>query len=203
MDRLFAASAFSCAMLAASPLIAQDAAGELGDDVRMSIVYGEDAAPVCGEDEICVVARLPESERYRIPPTLRFSDDPENTAWTRRVERLDVIGNFGTLSCSPTGAGGITGCTQEMIRQAYGDRAAGSNVRFSELIAAAREDRLSQIDADAAEEQARVEELERQYMEKLEAERAAELPDEESVAVETGDIPPSDAAEPIMDTPES
>ncbi len=203
MQRLFAASALACATIAL-PLTAQDdVATELGDDVRMSIVYGEDEAPVCAEDEICVVARLPENERYRIPPTLRFSDDPANTAWTRRVERLEVIGNFGTMSCSPTGAGGITGCTQEMIRQAYADRAEGSNIRFSELIQAAREDRLSLIDEQAADEQARVEELERQYMERLEAERAAELPDEQSVAVETGDsVAPSEDAEPIMDSPE-
>lgn len=200
MTRLLVTALFASAALTASPVAAQE---DLGDDVRMAIVYGDDAAPACAQDEICVVARLPEEERYRIPPTLRFSDDPENTAWAKRVERLEVIGNFGTMSCSPTGAGGITGCTQEMIKQAYADRAEGANVRFSELIQAAREDRLALIDDQAAEDQARVEELERQYMEKLEAERAAELPDEQSVAVETGDsIAPSKDAEPVMDEPQ-
>lgn len=200
MTRLLVTALFASAALTASPVAAQE---DLGDDVRMAIVYGDDAAPACAQDEICVVARLPEEERYRIPPTLRFSDDPENTAWAKRVERLEVIGNFGTMSCSPTGAGGITGCTQEMIKQAYADRAEGANVRFSELIQAAREDRLALIDDQAAEDQARVEELERQYMEKLEAERAAELPDEQSVAVETGDsIAPSKDAEPVMEEPQ-
>ncbi len=191
MKRLIAAALAASAAFVASPLAAQESSG---DDVRMSIVYGEDAAPPCPQGEICVVARLPEAERYRIPPTLRFSDDPQNTAWTRRVERLEMIGAFGTLSCSTAGLGGFTGCTQELIRQAYGDRAEGAEVRFSELIAAARADRLATIDATAAEEQARVEQIEREYMERLERERGAELPGES--------ILPSPNAEPIMQTPE-
>ncbi|QYU70269.1 hypothetical protein J4558_09185 [Leptolyngbya sp. 15MV] len=194
MKRLVAAALVASAALAASPLIAQE---DARDDVRMSIVYGEDAAPPCPQGEICVVARLPEAERYRIPPTLRFSDDPQNTAWTRRVERLEMIGAFGTLSCSPAGLGGFTGCTQQLIQQAYGDRAEGAEVRFSELIAAARAERLATIDESAAAEQARVEQIEREYMERLERERGSELPGE------TGDaILPSPNAEPIMQTPE-
>lgn len=207
MKALIAATTLAGAAMLATPASAQGTPDDVvEDDVRMSIVYGEDAAPECPEDAICVVARLPENERYRIPPELRFSDDPANMAWTRRVERLEVVGNFGTLSCSPAGVGGFTGCTQEMVRQAYGDRAEGANVRFSELIAAARADRLSRIDEDAAAEQERVEELERQYMERLEAEREAELPEEASsspVVVETQDgVAPSDDGEPIMGAPD-
>jgi hypothetical protein len=193
MKRLLAATLVASAAFAAVPLAAQDEAAQ--DDVRMSIVYGEDAAPACPEGEICVVARLPEAERYRIPPTLRFSDDPANTAWTRRVERLEMIGAFGALSCSPAGAGGFTGCTQQLIQQAYGDRAEGAEVRFSELIAAARAERLGTIDATAAEEQARVEAIEREYMERLERERGDTTPGEEAPL-------PSPKAEPIMQTPE-
>lgn len=178
------ALAVALAALGAVPALAQDAPG---DDVRMSIVYGDDAAPECPPGEICVVARLPEEDRFRIPPPLRFSEDPENNAWTRRVEKLEMIGDFGTMSCSTAGAGGFTGCTQQMIRAAYGDKAEGADVRFSELIAAARADRLSQIDEAAAAEQARVEQIEREYMERLERERAAELPGERPVAEETGD----------------
>jgi hypothetical protein len=193
MKRLLAATLVASAAFAAVPLAAQDEAAQ--DDVRMSIVYGEDAAPACPEGEICVVARLPEAERYRIPPTLRFSDDPANTAWTRRVERLEMIGAFVALSCSPAGAGGFTGCTQQLIQQAYGDRAEGAEVRFSELIAAARAERLGTIDATAAEEQARVEAIEREYMERLERERGDTTPGEEAPL-------PSPKAEPIMQTPE-
>lgn len=184
MNRL--AAALTGTLLLAAPALAQDPAS---DDVRMSIVYGDDAAPQCPPGEICVVARLPEEERFRIPPTLRFSDDPDNTAWTRRVEKLEMIGDFGTMSCSPAGAGGFTGCTQQMIRAAYGDRAEAASVRFSELIAAARADRLSQIDEAAAAEQERVEQIEREYMERLERERASELPGERPVAEEAAPAP--------------
>lgn len=173
----------AAAMLAGLPAQAQDTAS---DDVRMSIVYGADAAPDCPAGEICVVARLPEEDRFRIPPTLRFSDDPDNNAWTNRVEKLEMIGDFGTMSCSTAGIGGYTGCTQQMIAAAYGDKAAGADVRFSELIEAARADRLSQIDQSAAEEQARVEQIEREYMERLDRERTAELPGEGPISEETG-----------------
>ena len=180
----------AAAVFAVMPASAQETVtGPSGDDVRMSIVYGSDAAPDCPAGEICVVARLPEEDRFRIPPTLRFSDDPENNAWTNRVEKLEMVGAFGALSCSPAGAGGFTGCTQQMIAAAYGDKATGADVRFSELIAAARDERLSQIDQTAADEQARVEQIEREYMERLERERAAELPGERPVAEEAGPNP--------------
>lgn len=180
----------AAAVFAAFPAAAQDTVtGPSSDDVRMSIVYGTDAAPECPAGDICVVARLPEEDRFRIPPTLRFSDDPENNAWTNRVEKLEMVGAFGTMSCSPAGAGGFTGCTQQMIAAAYGDKATGADVRFSELISAAREERLAQIDQTAAEEQARVEQIEREYMERLERERAAELPGERPVADDAGPSP--------------
>ena len=198
MKSLLAAFALSGAALLASPLAAQATAEEVPDDVRMSVVYGDDAAPPCPEGEICVVARLPESERFRIPETLRYSDDPANTAWTQRVESLEMIGDFGTLSCSTAGAGGFTGCTQDLIRRAYGEQSTSASVRFSELIAAARAERLSTIDESAAAEQERVEQIEREYMERLERERDAELPDEQNP-----EILPSEDAEPIMDAPET
>lgn len=162
------AAAATLALFAAAPLAAQDAES---DKVRMVIVYGDDAAPPAQGDEIVVVARMPEAERFRIPENLRFSDNPANQAWINRVEKLEFVGNFGTLSCSATGVGGATGCTQEMIRNAYADKAASPSVRFGELIAAARAERLSTLDDTAAEEQARVEAIENEYMERLEKER--------------------------------
>ncbi len=89
-----------------------------------------------------------------------------------------MAGDFGIMSCSPVGAGGFTGCTQEMIEAAYADKANDAGVRFAEIIAAERAKRLSAIDEDAAAEQERVEMIEREYMERLERERAAETPDE-------------------------
>lgn len=192
MIRRFALPLLTAAAVFAAPAAAQE---QGGDKVRMVIVYGDDAAPAAEGDEILVVARLPEDDRFRIPEALRFSDDPANMAWARRVEKLDLVGRSGTLSCSTAGAGGFTGCTQQLIDAFYADRREGPAVRFSELIAAARAERLSTIDADAAEQQSRVEELERQYMERLERERAGALPGEAETT------PPGDA-EPIMTPPQ-
>lgn len=171
MFRFAAAAALA---VIAAPLAAQEAGGE---KVRMVIVYGEDAAPTAQGDEIVVVARMPEADRYRIPENLRFSDNPANDAWINRVEKLEFVGNFGTLSCSATGVGGSTGCTQEMIRNAYADKKASPSVRFGELIAAARAERLSTIDQTSAEEQARVEAIEKEYMQRLERERGSAATD--------------------------
>lgn len=186
MIRPLALSLLAATLLAA-PAAAQDTGG---DKIRMVIVYGDDEPPASTDpDEIVVVAHMPENDRYRIPQELRFSDDPANMAWARRVERLDMIGKFGTNSCSPAGAGGFTGCTQLLIDQAYADKRDNSDNRFSTLIAAARAERLSTVDADAAEQQARVEVLEKQYMDKLEKEREALTPGE-NTAPAPGDAPP-------------
>ena len=163
----------------AAPVAAQDTGG---DKVRMVIAYGNDEVAPPQGDEIVVVARLPEGDRYRIPEALRFSDDPANMAWARRVERLDMVGAFGTMSCSPAGLGGFTGCTQQLINAAAADKREGSAARFSELIAAARAERLSTIDADAAAEQGRVEQIEKEYMDRLEREREGALPGEQAPA---------------------
>lgn len=162
----------SASLLAANPLAAQT---EGGDKVRMVIVFGEDAAPAPQGDEIVVVARMPEADRFRIPEGLRYSENPANQAWINRVERLEFVGASGTLSCTAVGVGGSTGCTQEMIRNAYADKNASASVRFGALIAAARAERLSTLDASAAEEQARVEALEKEYMKRLETERSGEV----------------------------
>ena len=162
------------------PAAAQD---EGGDKVRMVIVYGDDAAPQPEGDEILVIATMPESERYRIPEALRTSDDPANTAWARRVESFRFVGDFGTLSCSPSGAGGFTGCTKELIDAAFDAKANAPGVRFAQLIEAARAERLASIDEEAAAEQERVEALERAYMERLERERAGEITGEPGEAL--------------------
>ncbi len=175
MKHILAATLFASASMLAAPASAQDQDGE---SVNMVIIYGDDECPQSTDDMINVCARKAESERYRIPENLRTSESGENVAWAQRVESFETVGAFGTMSCSPTGAGGMTGCTQEMIKAAYGEKGESSGIRFAELIAAARAERLSSIDAEAAAEQARVEVIEREYLDRLERERAAELPDE-------------------------
>lgn len=175
-------AAFTTAALVA-PLGAQETVDTGDDSYNMVIVYGDDACPQSTAEQIVVCARKAENERYRIPERLRFSESPQNVSWSERVERLEMVGSFGALSCSPTGAGGFTGCTQEMINAAYADKAAGSDVRFGQLVAEARAERLSTIDEDAAAEQARVEMIEREYMERLERERASEPAEDAAAAV--------------------
>ena len=184
----------------AFPLAAQEQVPEASDDnYNMVIVYGDDECPQSTADQIVVCARKAENDRYRIPETLRFSQSPANTSWAERVERFEMAGDFGIMSCSPTGAGGFTGCTQEMINAAYADKANDAGVRFGEIIAAERAKRLATIDEDAAAEQERVEMIEREYMERLERERAAEGPGEEALPQPESAAEPRSALAPVGD----
>ena len=194
------AVALLCTAAAASPALAQEQApaSRGNDSYNLVIVYGDDACPESTADVIVVCARRAEGERYRIPEQLRTSNSPDNRSWAERVESFEMVGAFGTMSCSPVGAGGFTGCTQEMIRQAYADKDAAPTVRFSQIIESIRQDRLSNIDADAAATQRDVEMIEREYMERLEREREAELPDEAGQTAPTGEqlaVPPADAGD--------
>ena len=182
------------AALSAAPAVAQN---EAGDRVNTVIIYGEDECPQSDADTITVCARMDESERYRIPERLRQSGDPANQAWTERVKAFEAVGDFGPLSCSPVGAGGELGCTAEFIEAAYAEREQGSEVRFGQLISEAREERLSGIDAEAAATQARVEELERAYMERMRREQEGE-PD---AAVDPS-APPPEIADPARLPPD-
>ena len=168
--------------LAAGPAAAQD---EGGDRINQLIVYGDDPCPPSTENEITVCARKEEGERYRIPENLRTSSAPDNVAWTERVKSYEMVGATGIMSCSPVGPGGMTGCTQQLIDQAYAEKEQSADVRFSQLIEEERARRLATIDEDAAAEQVRVEQIEREYMERLERERAAEEGD-----AAAGDLPP-------------
>lgn len=194
MTRLFVFASASAALAALSaPASAQS---EPGDKVNTVIVYGDDECPQSSDDQIVVCARLEESERFRIPERLRQSNDPENEPWASRVRAYETVGQFGALSCSPVGSGGELGCTAQMIENAYRERATSSDVRAGELIAEARAERLETIDAEAAATQARVEELERQYLERARAEEAGEVAPRQTdpnvpVVVEPSEIRPA------------
>ena len=150
----------------AAPAFAQDdpAQGAAEPKVNQLIVYGDDQCPESKGDEITVCARLDESERYRIPESLRQLDGPQNEAWTNKVKSFETVGAFGPLSCTPVGAGGELGCTAKMIEAAYAEKReiARTNLHMAELVAQARQQRLSTLDADAAATQARVEALEKE-----------------------------------------
>lgn len=163
MKRLIALSlaALSAASFAASA-VAQDQAPE--PKVNQLIIYGDDKCPESKGDEITVCARLDESERYRIPESLRQIDGPQNQSWSNRVKDFETVGNFGPLSCTAIGAGGELGCTAKWIQAQYAEKAQthASNVHMADLVAKARADRLSTLDTDAAATQARVEAIEKE-----------------------------------------
>lgn len=192
------AAAGFLAVLAPAPAAAQEVGG---DKVNTLIVYGEDDCPQSTADQITVCARLDESERFRIPKPLRQSSGPANESWATRVQAFEAVGDFGPLSCSAVGGGGELGCTASMIKAAYAEREQASNVRFTELIAAARDERLSTIDEEAAETQARVEVLEEEYMARLRREREGDaVPAADSVVSEEAEVvDPADLAEPPRD----
>jgi hypothetical protein len=156
------------ALAAASPALAQQpgvavpgAAAVAGpDDVRVNqlIIYGTDACPQSQDpNEVTVCARLPEDDRFRLPPNLRQNpNDPASQAWAGRATELSYVGRTGAQSCSTVGGGGFTGCFDQMARQAVAERRNNDNVNWARMIEEARQARLSRIDAQAAEEEAAV-----------------------------------------------
>lgn len=171
MRQLLAAVPFALGLAVAGPAAAQSAAPE--PKMNMVIIYGDDKCPESSDDTITVCARKAESERFRIPENLRQSSSPSNEAWNNKVIAYETVGRTGTQSCSPVGAGGWTGCTGQMLKQAAGDKASDPNVKFGQLIAEERAKRLSTIDSEAAETQSRVEEVEKRMEDKRKADEAA------------------------------
>jgi len=171
MRQLLAAVPFALGLTVAGPAAAQSAAPE--PKMNMVIIYGDDKCPESSDDTITVCARKAESERFRIPENLRQSSSPSNEAWNNKVIAYETVGRTGTQSCSPVGAGGWTGCTGQMLKQAAGDKASDPNVKFGQLIAEERAKRLSTIDSEAAETQSRVEEVEKRMEDKRKADEAA------------------------------
>lgn len=168
---ILAAAALSAGLALSAPAAAQ---GAPEPKVNQLIIYGEDPCPTSPDDTITVCARKEEAERFRIPEILRQSTSPANEAWTQKVLAYETVGRSGTMSCSPVGAGGWTGCSGKLIDAAYAEKKTAPEVRFSELIAAEREKRLSTIDKDAADTQARVEVLEEEVLKRRKAQEAAE-----------------------------
>jgi len=172
MKRLFAVAALaSMAGFAPLPAAAQAAPGE---KVNQLIVYGNDPCPASDDGSITVCARKDEGERFRIPAPLRDNPNAQvNQGWTQRVKAYETVGAAGVNSCSPVGSGGASGCMAKLINQAYAEKKQSSDVQFGKLIEAEREKRLQTIDADAAAQQARVEQLEKEYDARVARERAA------------------------------
>ena len=124
MKTLFSAAALVgiAAGLAALPA---SASAQAQPRVNEIIVYGTDPCPRSTDDEVVVCARKPESERYRIPEALRQGGSIQSrTAWAERARVFETVSDTGINSCSPVGPAGYTGCTIELINEAFRARQA-------------------------------------------------------------------------------
>ena len=105
--------------------LALPAAPALAQNTKVSkiIVYGTDPCPRSTDDEIVVCARKPEAERFRIPEALRQGGSVQSRqAWAAPAKQFETVGRTGVNSCSPVGPGGFTGCTEQLINQAFNER---------------------------------------------------------------------------------
>ncbi|WP_419813940.1 hypothetical protein [Glacieibacterium sp.] len=94
--------------------------------ITTATVYGNDPCPTASNGDIVVCGRLPEAERFRIPPKLRkHKAERTEQPWSARVATLDDAARPERPdSCSAVGAGGQTGCTAAMLRQWADERRA-------------------------------------------------------------------------------
>ena len=99
-----------------TPLPALAQAGRISE----IIVYGTDPCPRSTDDNVVVCARRPETERYRIPERFRGGGPRQSReSWANRAIAFETYGRTGINSCSPVGPAGFTGCTQQLINQAF------------------------------------------------------------------------------------
>jgi hypothetical protein len=139
----------------AVPGAAESTAPSADPRVNQIIVYGDDPCPASTNEEITVCARLPDSDRYRIPPNLRHDpNDPASRSWAGRAMELQYVGRSGTDSCSTSGAGGFTGCLSQMINLARAERrAAGTDINWTRMVEEARAEREARLQAATEEEE--------------------------------------------------
>lgn len=131
---------------------ASQASGPADVRVNQLIIYGDDPCPQSQDpNEVTVCARLPDSDRYRVPPNLRDNpNEPGSNSWANRATELSYVGRTGTESCSTVGGGGFTGCFNQMVTQARAERrAAGTDVNWTRMIEEARNRRSAQIEEQA------------------------------------------------------
>ena len=153
--------------IAAAPALAQqpgvpvpgaaaaEAASESDVRVNQLIVYGSDPCPQSEDpSEVTVCARLPEDDRFRLPPNLRENpNDPASQSWTGRAIELSYVGRTGTESCSTVGGGGFTGCFSQIVNQARAERRGAGDVNWARMVEEARQEREAQLRAATREEE--------------------------------------------------
>jgi hypothetical protein len=94
---------------------------------RWSILtkFGDESCPAPKPDEIVVCATLPEGDRYRVPKSLRKSQEVTSggQSWGSRVAGYDEMARvYSPDSCSPFGSYGFTGCAAAALRRWFAER---------------------------------------------------------------------------------
>jgi len=111
----------------APPIQAAPANADNPPRISTLVLFGQDPCPRSSDDEIIVCARLPESERYRIPKEFRKKPktDAPSQSWVERARTLDMVSRRGLPnSCSPQGSNGQTGCMRQFLDAARAEREA-------------------------------------------------------------------------------
>lgn len=161
--RAHAALAATALAMFAAPALAQEepqansGAASAGERITQVIVYGDDPCKPSDANEIVVCVRQAEKERYRIPSNLRGNPQaPESQAWLNRAKSIEYVGNSGTQSCSPVGAGGFTGCFAKIAAEAKEERKQLDATDWNRLVEQERAKRLGNLEAESEEIEARV-----------------------------------------------
>ena len=98
---------------AATWIVPTPAAAQVQDQVVT--VYGNDPCPSSNGQEIVVCRKAPESERFRIPKSLRDSEPATQSLGGTAVAAMRTTGGTGVQvqSCNAIGAGVNAGCFQK------------------------------------------------------------------------------------------
>jgi len=97
--------------------------------IRSFLLNGTEKCPEAQGDEIVIC--LPAEEPYRIPKRLR-DEGPipaKNQSWVNRAATIDEAGRTAAGlpgTCSPQGAVGAFGCTQQLVEQWRAERREGA-----------------------------------------------------------------------------
>jgi hypothetical protein len=116
MTKLMLTLAAGTAAIGGFAVLPAPAAAKANNEV---IVYGNDPCPRSTDSTVYVCTRRPETQRYRIPETLRESGTrQQRQAWANKSRQIMTAGATGIGSCSAVGPGGSSGCLIQDIRRA-------------------------------------------------------------------------------------
>lgn len=122
MSRMAGSGAIVAALSFGSAVLPMPALAQTTRQAEV-IVYGTDPCPRSTDDEIVVCKRLPETQRFRLPPNQRPTGAPQTrNSWVNRSKVFANQGATGPMSCSAVGPAGYTGCALQEINQAAAER---------------------------------------------------------------------------------